>query len=360
MFRELLDQVRVEGHIDIGEEPFLRDTLPVIYNGESESDSPGAVRYYSSGGRSIIFERGGQVYRIKGVDPHGKLTERVANSEKNRMSDVPHADLIAKSQTPKAGEALAFEGKPFGPFLLEQAEREANTFKALARTYEHFGLKDPCEFILHEDSGVEAQGNKTYQTAFRLPSLESDFRTLEWNSLLTERLDQCAPDEIAAKSKNICRLYGRFIYWAGVNTALLSASGLLPSADSFVPQNWVIGKHRDGYGIFRVDHTSTKAVDPREALAALIEEKEGAPYTLHEFSVFPARVQAASDPKAFLLEPDRDQSFSKTLLMRRGPRVDESKLLAVHNMVFQQGLVSVLQGMSIMPIPEEMFEEALG
>ncbi|MFH1290540.1 MAG: hypothetical protein ABIH92_03970 [Nanoarchaeota archaeon] len=366
MFRELLDQVRVEGHIDVGEEPLLRDTLPVIYNGEADSKSLGAVKYHNSGGRSILFERGGEVYRIKGVDPFGRLTERVANSEKNRIDNVSHADLIVKAQTAREGGALMFDrDKPFGPFFLEQAECEGNAFRALAKTYQHLGIQNPCEFLFHKDSGVEAQGRRTYQTAFRLPSLEADFRTHEWNSLLTERLDQCSPDEIAEKSRNISRLYGRFIYWTGVNTAILSASGLIPEATSFVPQNWVINRYKDGYGIFRVDHTSTKADDPRDAFQALTRDKDIAVRIANEFSVYASRVQAAADPAAFLRETERDRRFSQILFMREGNwlkegvRLDETRLLAAHENVFGMGLTSVLNGLPIAPIPGEMFREAL-
>jgi len=360
MFRDLLDQVRVKGQIDVGEEPLLRDVLPIIYNGEADSSSPGAVRYHNSGGRSIMYERGDEVYRIKGVDPFGKLTERVASSKENRIKNVHDASLIAKAQTPREGEVLIFsDKKPFGPFFIEQAELEAQAFRALAETYLELGIQNPCEFLFYQDSGLEVRGERTYQTALRLPSLEADFRTHEWNSLLTERLDQCAPDEIATKMKNINRLYGRFIYWAGVNTAILAASGLLPTADSFVPQNWVINRYGDGYGIFRVDHTSTKTADTRDVIKSLASDRDGAPFIANEFSVYAGRVQMAANPKAFLGERESDYKFSQILLMTEGQGLDETNLLGTHTNVFFMGLASVLNEAPIAPIPEEMFRHAL-
>ena len=357
MFRKLLDQVRIEGNIDIGSELFLKDTLPVIYERETDEKSVEAVKYINSGGRSIMFEKGGEVYRIKGVDPYGKLTHRVASSKENRMHNVKEAGIVSQFQPLRKGEALLFgPKKPFGPFLIEQAECEANAFETLAKVYQTFGFENPCKFLFHKDSEIK------YQTAFSLPSTESDFRIHEWNSLLTERLDKCTPDEIEVKSKNIGILYGRFIFWAGVNTALLAVAGLLPIADSFVPQNWVISKYKNGYGIFRVDHTSTKTINPKEALHSLMQEKYGAPKIVNEFSVYPGRVQMAARPKAFL--NGTHYKFSEVLLTRgeilkQGVSLDETGVLDAHNISFSGGLMAVLGGLPFDPIPEEMFRDAL-
>lgn len=360
MFRTLLDKVRVEGQIDVAQEPSIRDVLPLIYQGEASLDSPNAVSYYSSGGRSLMFERNGQVYRIKGVDPFGKLTERVATSPKNRIGNVRDSHKLALLQRSQSEAPLMYlDGKPFGPFFLEQAEAEANALKRLAVAYEKIEAQNPCEFVLNHDSGIEVAGRRTYQAAFTLPSLESDFRTHEWNSLLTERLDECSSEEIAAKSRNINRLYGRFIYWAGINAAILAVSGLLPTETSFVPQNWVISKYRNGYGLFRIDHTSTKIVDPREVWKSLTEKKEGTPRMINEFSVFASRVQVAASPEKLLAKNMRKRKFREILFADKGIQADERRLLEVHMNAFNLGMQSVLEYYPINPIPEEMFQEAL-
>jgi len=326
------------------------------------SDSPDSTTYYNSGGRSVLFERGGVVYRVKGVDPFGYLTERVALSEQNRIKNVNDSHALLRDQLSQGVERkdLMFtQKKPFGTFFFGQAECEIEALKRLKIAYEQLGIENPCQPLFYKETGNQKAGEKTYQTAFQLPSLEEDVRVHEYMSLLTERLDQCSPEEIAAKSKNIGRLFGRFIYWAGINTGIFAVLGVLPINSSFYPQNWVISRYGDGYGIFRVDHTSTKITDSASSIIdALIREKHGVPFTLNEFSVYPSRVQAASNPGQFLPASKRDYRFSQILSLTKGMNVDESRLIDAHNSVFNMGFVSLATG-NLEPIPEEMFLEAL-
>lgn len=365
MFKELLDSVRVQGHITLNESPFVKDLLPIIYLGEANPDAPGSTPYYSSGGRSMLFNRGGITYRVKGCDPTAKLTERVAKSDNNKFEDVisayEYAQLHSREKTPGTGFMFR-DNRPFGVLNLRQAECEKVTHTNLANLYETVDIENPCEFVSYENTGIEIHGERTYQAAFRLPRIEADFRIKEFEKLLTERLDQCSPDEIAKKTKNINRLFGRFVYWAGVNTTLLASSGVLPVKSSFVSQNWAISRYKDGYGLFRVDHSSTKVVKPDEAYKNLVEEEKGVPHIANNFSVFPGRVQIAANPKAFLKK--KDVKFSEILFMREGPGIDETRLLNAHVSVFNLGVQGGLEAITkknntIGPIPEQMFYEAL-
>lgn len=359
MLRRLFEEVRVNGKIDLRDELSIRDVLPIVYAGESDSNK--STTYYNSGGRSILFQRSGITYRVKGVDPFGYLTERVALSKQNRIGNVRDAHELLKAQISREVERkdIGFNnGKPFGTFFFEQAEREIEALKRLELAYDQLGIENPCVPLFHKDTGVEKQGEKTYQTVFRLPSLEVDIRTHEYMSLLTERLDQCSPGEIAAKSKNIGRLFGRFIYWAGINTGIFTSFGVLPIDSSFYPQNWIISRYGNGYGIFRVDHTSTKLTDPTSSLNALMKEKDGLSFILNEFSVYPSRVQVASSPDQFLPSDKQGLKFSQILSLKKELGVDESRIIKAHNNVFQMGLVSLVRG-QIEPIPEEMFLQAL-
>ena len=358
MLRNLFEEVRVKGRIDLKEGPLIRDVLPFVYSGESDSED--STPYYNSGGRSILFQKGGVIYRVKGVDPFGYLTERVANSRKNRIGDVGAAKRALEAQLSKGVERedLGFGGRPFGTFHFEQAECEIEALKRLEAAYEQLGIENPCQPLFYEETGIEKQGEKTYQTVFRLPSLGADLRTREYIELLIERLDQCSPSEIAEKSKNINRLFGRFIYWAGVNTGIFASFGLSPLDSSFCPQNWTINRYRDGYGIFRVDHTSTKITDPTSSFNALTREEKGLSFILNNFSVFPSRVQVASDPDSFLLDGQRELKFSQILNLKKGAPIDESSIIDAHRNVFGMGIASFVQG-DIAPIPEEMFLEAL-
>jgi len=359
MLRKLFEEVRTKGQIDLGKEVLLRDVLPIVYTGESDSED--STTYYNSGGRSVLFQRGGDTYRVKGVDPFGYLTERVALSRQNRIENVRDAHGIMKQQLARGVERrdLGFNSeKPFGTFFLEQAECEVRALERLKAAYEQLGIENPCEPLFYKETGIQKNGRSTYQTAFRLPSLEADVRAHEFMFLLTERLDSCSPDEIAAKSKNISRLFGRFIYWAGVNVGIFAALGVLPISSSFYPQNWVIGRYKNGYGTFRVDHTSTKLTDSDSVVRELVQEREGLPFLLNEFSVYASRIQMAANPQQFLLPGQRNLKFSQILDLREGAAIDESLILEAHRKVFGMGLVSLAQG-SLDPIPEEMFMEAL-
>lgn len=120
--------------------------LPIVYGGEADSSKPNAVEYYNSGGRALIFEKGGETYRVKGVDPFGKLTERVSSSANNRIENVSGALFIASTEhniaAAREGKGMIFlDDKPFGVLYKEQAEREEQAFQELGRIYRHLGIK---------------------------------------------------------------------------------------------------------------------------------------------------------------------------------------------------------------------------
>ena len=359
--RSLFEKVRVKGRLELPETPSIRDSLPIVYTGEAGSDES-SVDYYNSGGRGVVFSRGSTHYRVKGVDPFGYLTERVVSSGKNRISDVVSAQKLIEDQIHSGvqRENMLFgRDKPFGVFFVEQAENERNTCQKLSGVYSAFGIEDPCQFLHYQETGVEKSGRKTYQTAFRLPEVESDIRLREINELIIERLDECTPEQIAARSKNINRLYGRFIYWAGVSSALMMTGGLLPDENSFLCQNWILNRYKDGYGMLRVDHTSTRQVGPEEAQSMVLDEEEGLPRIINNFSVFPSKVQIASNPKQFLAKEHRGKKFREILTLREGINGDERYIIDAHRNAFGMGFVSSLERKELEPIPEEMLLEAL-
>jgi hypothetical protein len=310
-----------------------------------------------------LFEKGGEVYRIKGVDPFAHFTARVAESPQNRIQNVRDAHTIAKTQRSKvshSGNLRYTHGKPFGLLSLAQAGAEIDALQKLANIYPEFEIENPCEALFYKGTEVLQEGEELYQTVLRLNSRESDFRVQEFDALLTERLDMCLPHQIAAKCKNICRLYGRFNYWAGFNAGLLAVAGLLPKRESFHPQNWVIDKYKSGYGIFRVDHTSTISATPQTTLASLTEDLDGVPYIINEFSVFASCIQIAANPQV-IKHTRGELKFSEILHSpeKTGVSFDETALLSAHRLSFNVGLSAALQVTPLVPIPEEMFQEAL-
>ncbi len=356
MFRKLLERVRVDGYIGTKGEMFLNDMMPAIYRGES-GPAADSVHYYNSGGRSIIFEKEGSAYRIKGVDPFGRLTKRVAKSKKNRMNDVR---IVAEELASQPGtKKQLFRGRPFGVLTYNNATNEKEACERLAHEYILFGIENPAEFLCYKDTGTGRTGESVYQAAFHLPSLESDLRVNEFSGLLTERLDECSAKEIAAKSQNISRLYGRFVFWGGFNAGLFYRAGILPMADSFRPQNWVISRAGDGYGIFRVDHSSTEAADTETVYNGLMKELDGIPHIVNEFSVFPERVLVASNPDGFLPKGQRGMKFSKILHLRDKINADIGPMINAHKNVFGMGLYCAIKEQHPEPISEKMFIEAL-
>lgn len=353
MFRKLLDDVRVSGYIDLSDEIFLKDVMPILYKGDCPPEK--GVHYYNSGGRSILIERGSEKLKVGGVDPFGELTKKVAESGKNKINDINYVFSRMKGQKE---ENMLFDGKPFGVFTRKNAENAKKAFERLGDVYRIYGFENPCEFMCFKETGVEKLDEMTYQIAYKLPSLGADFRVKEFDSLLIERLDACSPDEVINKCTNLNRLYGRFIYWAGYAAGLLSVSGIKPTDNSFRPQNWVIGKAGDGYGLYRVDHTSSAIANPEESLKRLLKEDDHLPHIVHEFSVFAERVQIASNRDAFLPKEKRNLKFSE-ILLGADYSADISRVIKAHKNVFLFGLRSALERIKPEPIPERMFSEAL-
>ena len=353
LLKEMLEQVRISGRTSVGEGIFLRDMLPIIYSGECVDDE--YLEYMNSGGRSILFKRGGRTYRVKGVDPYGELTKHVTESKKNRIHDTETAEKLRRLQ--EGGDELMHDGRPFGVLTHKNAEQAKKAHKKLNQWYERLGIRSPCKFVCNSPTDVEIGGDMTYQTLFELPSYGSDLRVREFTMLMAEKLDQLTPEEIENKSKNINRLYGRFIYWAGINTALMIKEGLLPIESSFCEQNWVVSPVRDGYGIFRVDHTSTKRTDQKTASKSMLSIREtGVPVVLDELSVVPERVQVASHPEKFYRD-DRPRKFTE-ILLDDSYQGDPTQIIEAHKKVFVTGMQSAMEGKT-MPIPEEMFLKAL-
>ena len=168
MLRKLFEKVRVNGKIDLRDELSIRDVLPIVYTKESGSND--STTYYNSGGRSLLFQKGGITYRVKGVDPFGYLTERVALSRQNKIGNVRNAYELLKDQLSQGIERkdLRFNHeKPFGTFYYEQAKCEIEALKRLELAYEQLGIENPCTPLFYKDTGVLKQGERTYQTVFR-------------------------------------------------------------------------------------------------------------------------------------------------------------------------------------------------
>jgi len=292
LMRELLEKARISGTMEI-EEGLMRDCLPIIYKG----DSTAGIKYYNSGGRSLIVERNGSTYKISGVDPYGKLTKRVALSGKNCLSDVADAYKAFSD----SGSKKTFRNKPFGVFTYKNIENAQRAFDYLNSTYRFFEVDPPCEIICHSKLDMIQAGEDAYQMLFKLPNAESDLRVWEFTQILRERLKNASRDELKEKEQYIKRIFGRFAAWAGTSAGIMMHAGILPTKGSWAPQNFVISEVEDGYGIFRVDHTSTEYVGKEKAHDEIMgyingaEAKRNMGYFFgYQFVLFPEAVSIAA------------------------------------------------------------------
>ena len=196
----------------------MRDCLPIIYTGDSENGIP----YYSSGGRSLLIEKGDDVYKVSGVDPYGHLTRRVALSPQNRIDDIRIANNELGKQTRK--KQKMFCGKPFGVYTGKNAEHAKEAFGRLNDSYRTVGLVPPCDLIDH--CPIRGIDDGFYQMLFGLPSLESDLRVSELLDLVESRLENASPEELQEKTVAVNRLCGRLVAWTGYAMELLARNGL--------------------------------------------------------------------------------------------------------------------------------------
>lgn len=245
---DLLEQVRIHGRVKIDRTLPLEKNLPIIIR-----EDGGDIPYLNSGGRSIIFNYNGSSYRLKGVDPYGILTKRVATSSQNKLIDIELHHQLYSGIASTMPELITHRNKPFGTISKEDAMREKLAFEILSEKYRRLGIAPPAEYVATREL---SSGN--VQNLYKLPSLSSDFRLEEFDQLMRERLNRCDAKELESKANKIFKLYARILLWEGWNFGLLARNKLKPTSNSWMPQNFVISECGNGYGVFRVDHTSTE------------------------------------------------------------------------------------------------------
>ncbi len=352
----LLKKVRVDGRFKIDRSLSLENSLPIVI-GEDESGSD--VPYMNSGGRSIIFEYGGSAYRLKGVDPNGILTQKVATSGKNKILDVELFYFARKRG--KVPHRLTVSGKPFGILSEEDAMREISVLEVLNEAYSRMGVPPPYE---HARTHRFEDGN--VQNLYEIPSLDSDLRLEEFDHLMKDRLNRCSLKKLENKSNNIFKLYSRFLVWEGWNLGLLARNKLEPSPNSWVPQNFVISKYENGYGIFRVDHTSTRRNEEcgYEELIDKILNQSGLQTTTSDtfgsYTHIPTSVLIALNFRlATGKKPKRKKPLFEQAYIYRGPVRSWERgygyYLTIYGVAFVSGSKSRL---APEPIPEKMIRKA--
>jgi hypothetical protein len=122
----------------------------------------------------------------------------------------------------------------------------------LDKAYAKYGMSYPCTF----DSTARVKEGEV-QNWFRLERMEDDLRLEELDQLMIERMEGMSTEELEDRCRDVLKLYGRLNIWAGASVRTLTDCRLRPSPASFLPQNYTISRAGDGYGMFRVDHTST-------------------------------------------------------------------------------------------------------
>lgn len=218
---------------------------PLIY-----SRDEGDIKAWNSGGRGLIFTENGITYRVKGVDPKAYLTEKVVSSGKNLISDVNAAVTNYRD----LGAFMKMHGlEPFGVLLEKKAENEKFAVDRINELYRKLGVEPSLEF-----DEIVSTNDGYVQNWFRLKKTSDDLRLEELDQYLVQKFSKMPRGRIENYLNAVMKLYGRFNIWNGRNMRLMVDAKLKPTPTSFLPQNFTISSVDDGYGLFRVDHTSTE------------------------------------------------------------------------------------------------------
>jgi hypothetical protein len=273
-YREILYNVRetvpvksynakheIEGNIP----EWLSDELPLF--GSEDGDK----LYLNSGGRNILIEENGRVFRIKGVDPKGVITNIVANSEKNMIADVRMMDMmtqtisyipvgIDKNYLQVPSYTSQSSRKPFN-FLTEEAtEKDKITFEIMGENYDKMGFSIPIRYRARvRYPQLLWGGEPLYSLIYEIPDIESDLREGEFTTVLRKHLQHASIEQLKEIKDQLMNFYKQLVIWHAFDCRGLADNGLFPTDASFQGHNYVLGHVKDGgIGIVRVDHTSTE------------------------------------------------------------------------------------------------------
>ena len=180
----------------------------------------------------------------------------MTDSERNLINDVRIAAAEFKIQTKRPRKT--FNGKPFGVLTYDNVRNATASFETLNEMYALADIEPPCKVEAH--SPIHELGDNSYQLLFRLHAMESDFRLYEFMMMAEERLLRATRDELADKLMYVKRTFGRMVAWTGYAMGIMAMGGMVPTKASWAPQNYVLHSTGEGYGAFRVDHTSTRNV----------------------------------------------------------------------------------------------------
>lgn len=270
-YRYILESARVripvksyETHHSVkGEIPaWLSHKLPLF--GVEEGDE----HYLNSGGRGILVENGGEVYRIKGTDPRGTIVRKVSASDKNMIRDIDQS--VKKAPDPQDADLVLHStlyvsfysyqnGKPWNFLTETNVENSRRAFCALEEAYRKQGFKAPCRFAaVIEYPKILWQNRPLYSIVFHLPDAESDLREDEFEVQMRRHLQHASVEELMELKDGVCKLFGILSKWHAFECGALMDAGLVPSPNSFLGQNYVVAHVAERQvGVSRVDHTST-------------------------------------------------------------------------------------------------------
>ncbi len=166
-------------------------------------------KYPNSGGRSILVESNNRTYKLKGIDPAGKImasywTQKYRKYENNqkefeiqiRTDDALWTAYLVserKYSVLKDGRLGKHNGDPFGVLTLKKSHNEKEVLTKLKAEYER------CDFMpaqttvaIYEFNNLDFLSERTSSILTELPiSIGSDLRLSELNALLRKEYDSC-------------------------------------------------------------------------------------------------------------------------------------------------------------------------
>jgi hypothetical protein len=249
----------------------VRDALPIFGLSKADIERSVNVKYHAlnSGGRGILLSDGETHLRFKGNDLDGAITECVAESKKNQISDISLAaqyvvrhgcfsrnrwkDGIYDVPSYSQGD------RPFSFFTKASVQREKQASGILGKEFEKKGFFRPYSLqAVITYPKIRWQGESCSTMVFRLPTLESDLRYAEFQRHAFWHLKFASPEELAEVAVPLNDFMQKLMSWYGFNIGIMERKGLSPQEDSHQHQNYVLCHVTSSeIGAARVDHTST-------------------------------------------------------------------------------------------------------
>jgi len=267
-FDDLIKKVRVD--VKLSPWPYGTESvkgfpyeLPLVVR------SDGYIPALNSESRGALLEYGGKTYKLKGVDPNGKIPEEIKKQTgKDKSKSINLTGFHRHEATPlrptsynyhPLQEDMPNEGplvcgkyqqKPFGVLQKHKAENEALIEEMILDYLNTYNYLSPLKPVCVADfDKLLFTGEQTSCLVSEIPSIGSDLRVYEFNLLVNR--SKSPADAVFETDKKLAE-------WIGFSIKMHHDLKLSPTDSSVGRDNYVLSKVSEKeIGILKIDHTST-------------------------------------------------------------------------------------------------------